>query len=278
MALQVVLVTGASRGIGKAAALAFVKRGFITYATARRVESLSELRTAGCESLALDVTDEASMQAAVETIEKRHKGVDVLVNNAGYMEFGPLEEVSLASLRREFETNVFGLLRMSQLVIPVMRQQKRGRIINIGSVGGTFTAPGAGAYHMSKYAVESLSDALRFEVKPFGIAVVLIQPTGVQTDFSETGIDTLPETDESSPYAAFKRMMAERTREIFAPPARGILKPEAVAKVILRAATTRRPRTRYPIGLLAHVMPTLRQLTPDRLFDSMMAQQFSTRE
>ncbi len=196
---RVALITGASSGIGKAAAMAFVRAGFVTYATARRPETLAALEAAGCHALPLDVTDEASMVAAVRAVEDAHGAVDILVNNAGYGLNGPLEELPMDDVRRQFETNVFGLLRMSQLVLPGMRQHGGGRIINVGSMGGEFTTPGAGAYHASKYAVESLSDALRVEVRPFGVQVALVQPTGVHTAFGGKVVETLPQTGSDSP-------------------------------------------------------------------------------
>src|SRR5579883_244270 len=156
----VALVTGASSGIGKVTAIALHSAGFITYATARNPQTLSDLATKGCYVLQLDITDEASMLAAVRPIEAKHGAVSLLVNNAGYNQIGPLEELTMEEIRRQFETNVFGLLRMCQLVLPRMRSQGYGRIINVGSIGGTFTTPGNGAYHASKYAVESFTDAL----------------------------------------------------------------------------------------------------------------------
>ena len=191
---NVALVTGASSGIGRATALALHQAGFVTYATARRTESFAGLEALGLRTLPLDVTDEASMGAAIRQAEREAGPVSVLVNNAGYGLNGPAEELDLHEVRREFETNVFGLLRMSQLVLPRMRQQGWGRIINVGSVGGTFTAPGAGAYHASKYAVEALSDAMRYEVQGFGVDVVLIQPTGVYTPFFAKINDTMRDT------------------------------------------------------------------------------------
>jgi len=214
------------------------------------------------------------MAAAVETITQSDGPVSVLVNNAGYGEIGPVEELDMDNIRREFETNVFGLVRMCQLVLPGMRAVGSGRIINIGSVGGLFTTPGSGAYHASKYAVESFSDALRCEVAPFGVGVVVIEPTGGRTEFMETMGGTMPQSAADSPYAAFKAILEARTRAMFAPGARGILAPEDVANVVLRAATARRPRTRYKVGLVAHVLPKVRRSLPDRAWDAMMRRQF----
>jgi NADP-dependent 3-hydroxy acid dehydrogenase YdfG len=275
MTQRIALVTGASSGIGKATAFALNRAGYITYATARRPETLRDLDHAGCRTLHLDVTDEASMVAAIKTVEAEHGAIDVLVNNAGYGLNGPVEELEINAVRHEFETNVFGLVRMAQLVLPAMRQRNAGRIINVGSVGGTFTAPGAGAYHASKYAVEAFSDALRMEVQAFGVQVVLIQPTGVYTAFDAKIAQTMPQTGSSSPYAFFKANHAEVTRRMFSGRGHyGIIKPEDVARTILQAAQARRPQTRYRVGLSAHLYTGLRRILPDRLWDAMMVMQF----
>jgi NAD(P)-dependent dehydrogenase (short-subunit alcohol dehydrogenase family) len=272
---KVALVTGASSGIGAATARALARQGWTTYATARQTDRLAALAAEGLPTLALDVTDEQSMVAAVRQIEATHGAVDLLVNNAGYGQYGPVEELEPAALRRQFETNVFGLLRMSQLVLPGMRRRGAGRIINVGSIGGTFTAPGAGAYHASKWAVESFSDALRFEVQPFGVAVVLIQPTGVYTQFDQAMAQTMPDTGPESPYATFKANHLRVTEQMFRPGSlAGIVHAEDVARVILRAATARRPRTRYKVGWSAHLYGALRRMVSDRTWDWIMGRQF----
>ncbi|MBA2678753.1 MAG: SDR family NAD(P)-dependent oxidoreductase [Ktedonobacteraceae bacterium] len=272
--MKVALVTGASSGIGKATATALVSAGYITYATARRLEALISLKDLGCRVLQLDVTDDASMIAAVRVVEAEHGAIDVLVNNAGYGEMGPLEELDMVAVRREFETNVFGLLRMCQLVLPGMRAQGYGRIVNIGSVGGLFTAPGAGAYHASKYAVESFSDALRYEVQPFGVDVVLIEPTGVRTPYVEKSIATIPQARSDSPYAVFNKNLDTVIQQMFGRNARGILAPEDVANVVVKAVQARRPQTRYKVGVVAHLLPLVRRALPDRRWDALMRLQF----
>jgi NAD(P)-dependent dehydrogenase (short-subunit alcohol dehydrogenase family) len=191
---RAVLVTGCSSGIGRATAAHLVAAGWPVWATARRPETLVDLADAGCRTMALDVTDEASMAAAVAEVEREAGAVGVLVNNAGYGEYGPVEEVPIDAARREFETNVFGLARMAQLVLPGMRRQGWGRIVNVSSMGGRLTLPGGGWYHASKYAVEALSDALRFEVRPFGVAVVLVEPGLITTGFADTAVRSIPTT------------------------------------------------------------------------------------
>src|SRR4051795_6076398 len=173
---RAVLITGCSSGIGRATAERLARAGYTVYATARKPESIADLEGAGCRTLALDVTDEESMSAAVRTVEEAEGAVGVLVNNAGYSQSGAVESVPMDAIRRQFETNVFGLVRMCQLVLPGMREQHWGRIVNISSMGGKFTFPGGGVYHATKHAVEALSDALRFEVAGFGVKVIVIEP------------------------------------------------------------------------------------------------------
>src|SRR2546421_7312006 len=189
-----VLVTGCSSGIGHATAELLAAEGWKVYATARRPETLEELKHKGCETLALDVTDEASMSAAVKAVTEAEGAVEVLVNNAGYSQSGAVEAVPIEQARRQFETNVFGLIRMCQLVLPGMRGQHWGKIVNVGSMGGKLTFPGGGLYHATKYAVEALSDALRFEVRGFGVDVILIEPGLIVTRFGEVAAGSVRET------------------------------------------------------------------------------------
>src|SRR5919204_633358 len=210
------LITGCSTGIGRATAEHLAGRGWTVYATARRLEAIRDLAARGCKTLALDVCDDGSMRAAVETVERAEGAVGVLVNNAGYGQEGVLEEVRMTEVRRQFETNVFGLLRMIQLVLPGMRRQRWGRIVDMSSMGGRLTLPGGGLYHASKYAVEALSDALRFEVRPFGIDVIVIEPGPVKTRFGDTAIGSIGALrTPDSPYAAFNSALAQRIREAY---------------------------------------------------------------
>ncbi len=186
---KAVLITGCSTGIGAETARHLAKKGWTVYATARKPETLSDLASAGCKTLALDVTDEASMKAAVDQVVEAEGAVGVLVNNAGYSQSGAVESIDLDSIRRQFETNVFGLIRMSQLCLPGMRDQGWGRIVNIGSMGGKLTFPGGGIYHATKYSVEAISDAMRFETRGFGVNVVLIEPGLITTEFASGGHD-----------------------------------------------------------------------------------------
>jgi short-subunit dehydrogenase len=270
---EAVLITGCSTGIGAATALRLAKAGHTVYATARHKDQLGDLAAAGCRTLALDVTDEASMQAAVAEVEGREGAVGVLINNAGYSQSGALETLPMDRVRAQFETNVFGLLRLSQLVLPGMRAQGRGRIVNISSMGGKLTLPGGGAYHATKYAVEAMSDALRFEVKGFGVDVILIEPGLIRTHFADTvvgGMSGLGTAD--GPYASFNKAVETATREAYVkgPLARLGGSADDVAKVITRALDARRPKARYRVTASAHMMMTQRALMSDSLWDSFL--------
>jgi NAD(P)-dependent dehydrogenase (short-subunit alcohol dehydrogenase family) len=269
------LVTGCSSGIGRATALALAAKGYVVYATARRPETLADLAARGCETLALDVTSEESMVAAVRAVEAAHGHVEVLVNNAGYALQGPVEEASLGAVRAQFETNVFGLVRLSQLVLPEMRAAGSGRIINIGSMGGRFTFPGGGFYHASKHAVEAISDALRLEVAPFGIHVSLVQPGPVVSAFVDSAVDSVEVTE--GPYAQFTQDLVDRYREAYDGSASNLeITPEKVADVIVSAATSPRPRARYAVGAMAKALITTRRLLPDIAWDTVVRQTWPT--
>ena len=196
---KAVLVTGCSTGIGAETARHLAKSGWNVYATARKPETMSNLVVAGCKTLALDVTDEASMKAAVDEVTQAEGAVGVLINNAGYSQSGAVESIGLDSIRRQFETNVFGLIRMTQLCLPGMREQGWGRVVNIGSMGGKLTFPGGGIYHATKYSVEAISDAMRFEVRGFGVDVVLIEPGLITTEFGGTAVASLDEEHGKRP-------------------------------------------------------------------------------
>ncbi|MFC7844353.1 oxidoreductase [Streptomyces sp. NPDC057382] len=272
-----VLITGASSGIGRATAQRLARRADLTvYATARRPAVLAGLADQGIRLLGLDVTDEASMAAAVRTVEEQHGFVGALVNNAGYGQYGTVEETDLDAVRRQFETNVFGLARLTQLVLPGMRAAGTGRVVNIGSMGGRIVFPSGGYYHASKYAVEALSDALRFEAAPFGVRVSLIEPGLIRTGFEETASGTLAESERGdSAYAALNRAAARQMTESY----RSRLLtagPQAVAAAVERAVTARRPRTRYLVTPAAVALVHTRRLLGARAFDAFLRLQFSS--
>ena len=273
---RAVLITGCSTGIGRATAERLAKQGDLTvYATARKPEAIADLEHAGCRTLALDVTDEDSMRTAVEQVEQAEGGVWALVNNAGYSQSGALESVPMDQLRKQFETNVFGLVRMCQLVLPKMREQRDGRIVNLSSMGGRLTFPGGGAYHATKYAVEALSDVLRFEVGGFGIQVVLIEPGLIRTEFGNAAVGSMRAVDAEGPYGKFNAAVAATTAGAYnGPLARLGAGPDAVARTIEKALTKRKPKPRYPVTASARIMLAQRALLPDRAWDAVVGTTF----
>jgi len=259
VASKAVLVTGCSSGIGHATAALLAREGWTVYATARRPETLADLEQAGCKTLALDVTDESSMTSAVQAVLDAERAIGVLVNNAGYSQSGAVESVPVEQVRRQFETNVFGLLRMCQLVLPGMREQQWGRIVNLSSMGGRLTFPGGGIYHATKYAVE----------------VIVIEPGLIVTNFGETAAGSVGSGE--GPYAEFNRVVAEKTEQAYhGPLAKLGAGPEAVAKSIAAALATDHPKPRYPVTASAHLLINQRRLMPDRLWDRAMRTQFPT--
>jgi NAD(P)-dependent dehydrogenase (short-subunit alcohol dehydrogenase family) len=274
MPSRAVLITGCSSGIGHATAAHLSAQGWTVYATARRREALAELEARGCRTLSLDVTDEESMRAAVRAVEDAEGAVGVLVNNAGYSQSGAVESVPLDRVRAQFETNVFGLVRMCQLVLPGMREQRWGRIVNLSSMGGRFTFPGGGVYHATKHAVEALSDALRFEVAGFGVKVIVIEPGLIRTSFSDTAVAGIEQP--AGPYADFNAAVARSTAGAYekGPLAKLGGPPEAVAERIADALSARRPRARYTVTPSARFMIGQHALLRDRGWDALMRTQF----
>jgi NAD(P)-dependent dehydrogenase (short-subunit alcohol dehydrogenase family) len=246
------------------------------YATARRTESIADLEGKGCRILALDVTDEESMRAAAQTVEDERGAVGVLVNNAGYSQSGAVETIPPAELRRQFETNVFGLVRMCQLVLPGMRRQGHGRIVNISSMGGKLTFPGGGAYHATKFAVEALSDVLRFEVSGFGVDVIVIEPGLIRTEFGSTAAGSVGGAEEDGAYAGFNAAVAATTANAYqGPMSRLGAGPGAVARTIERAISRKHPRTRYAVTNSARLMLGLHAVLPDRAWDRVVGSAYS---
>lgn len=275
---KAVLITGCSSGIGAAAAQRLAKRGdFAVYASARRLESIEPLQACGCKLLQLDVTDEASMRTAVDAVVAEHGAVGALINNAGYSQGGPIEQVSMDSVRRQFETNVFGLIYLTQLVLPGMRAQRWGRIVNIGSMGGRLTFPGGGLYHATKHSLEAISDALRFEVAGFGIGVTLIEPGLITSDFAKTAVATVAEAQTEGgddPYGEFNRKLSAMTVGVYESPIRHLGgSPEVVAKAIEKAITRQKAPTRMLLTPSGHLTVLQRKLLPDRLWDVAMRSQ-----
>ena len=262
------LVTGASAGIGEATARALLAAGYRVFVGARRLDRMAGLGAAGATLLKLDLTDDASIVAAVNTIRTEAARIDVLVNNAGYGSYGALEDVPLDEGRRQFEVNVFGLARLCQLVLPMMRAQKSGKIVNVASIGGKIWEPLGGWYHATKFAVEGLSDCLRVEVAPFGVDVIVIEPGAIRTEWAGIARDSLLQMSGGSAYAELAkrhaRMLATADTSSLASP------PEVVARTIVRAVTARRSKTRYATGGGARTILFLRKILSDRMFDRLI--------
>jgi NAD(P)-dependent dehydrogenase (short-subunit alcohol dehydrogenase family) len=273
---RAVLITGCSTGIGRAAAERLAANGWPVYASARRLESIKDLADKGCHLLELDVCDEMSMRFAVAEIEKETGAVYALVNNAGYGQEGTVEEVPMDDVRRQFETNVFGLSRLIQLTLPGMRELGGGRIVNVSSMGGKISIPGGGYYHATKHAVEAISDTLRFEVRRFGVHVSVIEPGPIKTKFGDTAAGSVDRLlDPDSPYAKFNDVLVQRINDAYEGKlARFAAPPEAVARVIEKAITSRRPKTRYRVTFAARAMLTTRKFLPDRGWDFFLRSQF----
>lgn len=265
MKRQVVLVTGSSSGIGRATAVEAAERGHQVFASARRLEDVADLASLGMETLALDVTDGASVTEGVAAVLGRAGRIDALVNNAGYGQYGAIEDVSLPEWRRQFEVNVFGALAVLQAVLPAMREARRGTIVNVSSVAGKVTIPFAGPYCASKHALEAISDALRVEVAPWKIRVVVVEPGPIATRFGErTREATARILTTPGPYSSFYANAERASEKEFQRGKRG---PEVVARVIVRAIESRHPRTRYRVATLARVLVPLKGITTDRFLD-----------
>ena len=264
---KVILITGASSGIGFDAAEAFAQQGHRVYAAARRVERMEPLKALGVVPIRMDVTDSASMEAGVQAVLEAEGRIDALVNNAGYGYFGAIENVTLEEARRQLEVNVFGLARLCQLVLPSMRKQGSGRIVNISSVAGKTVLYFGGWYHVSKYSVEALSDALRMEVKPFGIDVALIEPGGIRTDWGLIAADHLAASSKGTPYEAEGLRESETMRKAYS--SQLLSKPSVVTLAISRAVNSRRPRTRYRIGFGSGALVFFHSILPDRWWDAL---------
>ena len=274
-ATRTALVTGASSGIGEDTARKLQALGYIVYGAARRTDRLQALTADGIRPLAMDVTDDASMSAGVNRILEETGRIDVLVNNAGYGSYGAIEDVPIDEARRQFEVNVFGLGRLTQLVTPHMRAQGSGTIINISSMGGRLTTPLGGWYHATKYAVEALSDALRMELRPFSIDVVVVEPGAIRTAWWPIAADHLEATAEGSAYADQIRavagaMRSESYQRRYSPPA-------VIARTIGKIVTARHPRTRYAVGFMAKPLIAARRVLPDRAFDQLISAAFGFR-
>lgn len=270
---KTVLVTGASSGIGKETAKTLANKGFTVYAAARRLDAMDKLKDHGVIPLKMDITKEDDVVAVVERIERERGGIDILVNNAGFGTQGSVEETTLADARYQFEVNLFGLARLTQLVLPHMRAQKFGKIINVSSAGGKLYAPMNAWYIGSKHALEGWSDCLRVETRDFGIQVVIVEPGAIATEFDEVYVTPMLERSGNGPYAKAANAVAKFSHDMQGRP-NGASPPSVIADVILRAVTTRRPQTRYVAGKLAKPMLFVRKWGGDRFYDWALGQLF----
>ena len=268
MKQKVILITGASSGIGFDAAQKLASRGHRVYAAARRMELMGPLRNKGIMPVRMDVTDERSMTEGVNFVLQQEGRIDVLVNNAGYGYFGAVETVTMEEARRQLEVNVFGLARLCQLVLPTMRNQGYGRIINTSSIAGKIVLPFGGWYNVSKFSVEALSDALRMEVKPFGIDVVMIEPGGIKTDWGLIAARHLKESSAGTAYEADGIRFADVMHYGYS--SKLLSSPQVITRAILRAVDSRRPKARYRTGRASHTLVFLHNILPTRCWDALM--------
>jgi NAD(P)-dependent dehydrogenase (short-subunit alcohol dehydrogenase family) len=266
------LVTGASSGIGEETARRLRAAGFEVYAAARRVDRMAALGAHGIHVLGMDVTDDSSMTAGVQRVLDEQGRIDVLVNNAGYGSYGAVEDVPIDEARRQFEVNLFGLARLVQLVVPTMREQRSGRIVNISSIGAVYYEPFGAWYHATKFAVDGFSDSLRVELAPFGIHVVLVHPAGIVTEWNTIARESLVEQSAGGAYAGSAKHAARMMESVDNPWLSS--GPDVVAKKIVRAATSRRPRSRYAVGKGASTIMTSRRVLPDRAMDAVLKRMY----
>ena len=267
MSPRVAIVTGASSGIGAAVArrLKAQAQEMTVYAVARRVELMAPLAEEGIVPVRVDITEGPALTALISRVIAENGRIDVLVNNAGYGALGAIEDVPLEEARRQFDVNMFGLAALTQLVLPHMRAQRSGRIINMSSMGGKIHVPLGGWYHAAKFAVEGFSDALRLEVAPFGIDVVVIEPGAINTEWHGVAADNLLAVSGVGAYAD----QAATVARLLAVGGLGS-SPEVIAKAVDRAVHARRPRSRYAVGLGAKPLLLARRVLPDRVFDRLV--------
>ncbi|MBB4195428.1 short-subunit dehydrogenase [Rhizobium aethiopicum] len=259
------LITGASSGIGNATTRKLLQEGYRVYVAARRVEQMQELAQGGAVAIPLDLTKDEEIMAALERIVAECGSIDILINNAGYGSYGAIEDVPVDEGRRQFEVNLFGLARLTQLVLPKMRENKFGKIVNITSIGGKIYTPFGGWYHATKHALEGWSDTLRLETKAFGIDVVIVEPGGVKTEWGHIAANNLRKTSGGGAYAKAANNAAASMHEIYS--GSRLSDPAVVAATILKAITAARPKTRYHTGYMAGPVLWLRRWLSDRMFD-----------
>ncbi len=266
--VKTALVTGGSSGIGKAIVKKLLADGYIVYTAARRVEKMADLEKHGAIPVKMDITNENDIVNLVEKIEQQHGGVDILVNNAGFGSYGAMEDTTIEDAKYQFEVNLFGLARLTQAVLPYMREKKAGRIVNISSMGGKIYTPLGSWYHATKHALEGWSDCLRFELAPFGIKVIVIQPGIIKTEFSTVMLGPMLERSGNSAYAKMANSVAKATKQSYENS--GGSDPSVVADAVSKALKARKPKTRYAVGKFAKQLIFLRNWFGDRVFDKVI--------
>jgi NAD(P)-dependent dehydrogenase (short-subunit alcohol dehydrogenase family) len=264
--MSIILITGASSGIGKATAQSLLKQNHTVYVAARRTEAMKDLQELGAIPLRLDITNEAEVTEVVDKLMSSHGGVDVLINNAGFGMYGSVEETSLSDARYQFEVNLFGMARLTQLLVPAMRAKKSGKIINTSSMGGKIYTPLGAWYHATKHAVEGWSDCLRIELAPFGIDVVIIEPGIINTEFGNVMVDPMLKRSGGGPYGRLAQTIAKSSVQGS--------EPNVVADAIVKAVNAARPKTRYVAGRMARPLMFVRKYFGDRFYDRIIMSQF----
>jgi short-subunit dehydrogenase len=266
---KVALVTGASSGMGESTALLLSKLGYKVYGAARRTDKMKTLEINGISVIALDLTQDDSIVKCVDAILKNEGHIDILINNAGYGSYGAVEDVPLEEARRQFEVNIFGLARLTQLILPGMRENRYGRIVNVSSIGGKIYTPFGAWYHATKHALEGWSDSLRLETKPFGIDVVIVEPGGINTPWGVIAAENLKKTSGNGAYADRANKTANNMEQMYTT-GRNLSGQELLAREIVKAATVKKPRTRYVKGSFAKPALFMRRWLSDRLFDKLI--------
>ena len=261
---KTVLITGASSGIGKETARQLLGEGYVVYTAARRVEKMADLQELGGIPVRMDITQGEDVQHVVSRIEQEQGGVDILINNAGFGLYGAMEDIPLDEARYQFEVNLFGLARLTQLVLPYMRAQRAGTIVNISSVGGKVYTPLGSWYHATKHALEGWSDCLRFELKPFGINVIIVEPGLIDTEFNDVLTGPMGQHSAQGPY---REMVLALANAAGGGNGMSYSPPSVIAQTIFRALQAKKPRTRYAAGSMARPLILARRLLSDRQFD-----------
>lgn len=269
---KVALVTGASSGMGKHFAKALLLEGITVYAAARRVEQMNDLKSLGAIPLKMDITKEEDVLAAVNTIQMQSGGVDILLNNAGFGMYGAMEDTAIEDARYQFEVNLFGTARLTQLLLPSMRDKRAGKIINISSMGGKVYTPLGSWYHATKHALEGWSDSLRIELQQFNIDVVVIEPGAIKTEFADVMVEPMLKRSGSGPYANIANSLAKATKDSMKG---GASDPQVITNLVLKAIRARKPKTRYVGGQYAKPMMFIRKWFGDRVYDKMVMSTFN---